>query len=481
MEEKYALIIDTVSIQQYIFSSNRLKENIGASYIVEKKLFDFESIDEIKKENYEIGYIGGGNSMLFFRTRDLRSTFKKVYNRYVLSHFPGIRIAYGEIDNFEFNESKFKESRNKLIQNLILQKSSNHLECVPFKMGIVDDCPSSNEGIEEIIDGKEVSKQTALKRIAGDDSDAKINEVFKSKIGKYKFTNELSKLGQPVEKGYIAIVHADGNGIGKEFMSCKTLDDLRKLSSQVEGISTGIMNEMIDYIVELLPTLENDDRFNIKENCLPFRQIVAGGDDITFVCEGKLGIHFAYKLLHLMKYPNNGQKPVSACAGIAIVHSKFPFYKAYQLAEELCSLAKKESREKMNDNDCRLAFLVSSGNLAGDLDAILENNFMGSNRNLFGGSYSLGLENSFSEFVNGIRYFQNNELFPKNKAMQLREALKSNSSTQNYFLTELTARKLKLPYPYSDENGNNNLFNSENKTTLFDMLEMIDFYPEFLK
>jgi hypothetical protein len=30
-----ALIVDTVSIQKYIFSSNKLKENIGASYIVE--------------------------------------------------------------------------------------------------------------------------------------------------------------------------------------------------------------------------------------------------------------------------------------------------------------------------------------------------------------------------------------------------------------------------------------------------------------
>jgi hypothetical protein len=31
-----AVIIDTVSIQSYIFSSNKLKENVGASYLVKK-------------------------------------------------------------------------------------------------------------------------------------------------------------------------------------------------------------------------------------------------------------------------------------------------------------------------------------------------------------------------------------------------------------------------------------------------------------
>lgn len=31
----------------------------------------------------------------------------------------------------------------------------------------------------------------------------------------------------------------------------------------------------------------------------------------------------------------------SACAGVAIVHQSYPFYKAYEIAESLCSSAKK--------------------------------------------------------------------------------------------------------------------------------------------
>ena len=470
--KNFALLIDTVSIQQYIFSSNRLKENIGASYIVENELFNEVYFTNM---NAEIGYIGGGNALLFFETSELRSDFKENYNAHVLSNYPGIRIAYGEVDNFDRSEDGFQKSRNAINSDLICQKFIYHLECVPYKMGIVDDCPSSNEGIEDTIDNKEVSKQTAIKRIKGDTSNNKLNQSLSPIISKYRFTNELSELGQPSEKSYIAIVHADGNGIGKQFMDCKSLKELQELSNEVKNIANDVMNDLVRYLIEITPTLEKDSRFKIKNQCLPFRQIVAGGDDITFVCEGKLGVHLAYKTLQIMNSTKNGtRKAVSACAGIAIVHTKFPFYKAYQLAEELCALAKKESREKENGNDNRLAFLVSTGNLAGDLDAIVENNYKHQTGNLFGGSYSLGTENSLTELIKGIRYFQSDK-FPKNKAMQLRDMLKASTSSQEYFLAELRARGLKLPNPYEQTK----LF-EENRTTLYDMLNLIEFFPEFL-
>jgi hypothetical protein len=88
----YAVLLDTVSIQRYIFSTNNLKENIGASRIVEdiynshlkeviKGLFvvsddDYYNAWEENPEKitilddsslFEIGYIGGGNALLFFK------------------------------------------------------------------------------------------------------------------------------------------------------------------------------------------------------------------------------------------------------------------------------------------------------------------------------------------------------------------------------------------------------------------------------
>ena len=44
-----AVIIDTVSIQSYIFSSNKLKENVGASHLV-KKIYEIELKEALEKD-----------------------------------------------------------------------------------------------------------------------------------------------------------------------------------------------------------------------------------------------------------------------------------------------------------------------------------------------------------------------------------------------------------------------------------------------
>lgn len=92
-----ALIIDTISIQAYIFGSNKLKENIGGSYIVEELVYKkmipkalvsagiSTSIDILEwndsdsaphklqhnpDQTVEIAYVGGGNAFLIFRRRE---------------------------------------------------------------------------------------------------------------------------------------------------------------------------------------------------------------------------------------------------------------------------------------------------------------------------------------------------------------------------------------------------------------------------
>ena len=85
-----AVLLDTRSIQKYVFGCNELKTNVGASYIVDKifeeimcgkvlKEYTEASIETGWKENheikmltnsakkYEVAYIGGGNMLLLVR------------------------------------------------------------------------------------------------------------------------------------------------------------------------------------------------------------------------------------------------------------------------------------------------------------------------------------------------------------------------------------------------------------------------------
>jgi hypothetical protein len=91
---------------------------------------------------------------------------------------------------------------------------------------------------------------------------------------------------------------------------------------------------------------------------IPIVPLVLGGDDLTVVCDGKLALNFTQKFLKAFERETNslnncsgiirdiaekslGVGRLSACAGVAMVKSHFPFSVAYDLAEALTKSAKK--------------------------------------------------------------------------------------------------------------------------------------------
>ena len=79
------------------------------------------------------------------------------------------------------------------------------------------------------------------------------------------------------------------------------------------------------------------------EKILPMRPILLDGDDFTFICTADLAIPIAAGFMEqLSLLQKEKTKKITACAGIAFVHSHFPFYEAYKIAEESCSRAKKK-------------------------------------------------------------------------------------------------------------------------------------------
>jgi hypothetical protein len=504
-----ALLIDTLSIQSYIFGSNKLKENVGGSFIIEHLVYN-EMIPEAlsiggiadnlnpdgwktKPEDYllkhnqnakvEIGYIGGGNALLLFRTMTDAKTFVEIYSRLLLLHFPGLKTAYGLVENFNYEEGEeYKKFRKKLNEDLLRNRNFSNAHVIPLKHGIVEDCPLTNEAQEfSFKEGNEqrVISGLAWSRLAQVDSAQKtLSEKFGDQIeDQFTFSLELDKLGQPDDKGYIAIVHADGNGMGQRFMGCKSLAETRKLSSSVADYADNIMEKMIGYIISLFQgnkskldwTLEKDEKTG--KTILPIRPLIIGGDDITFVCEGRLGVHLAEKLLEYMcQTPINGET-IHACAGVAIVHTKYPFYKAYQLAKELIKRAKDASRGESGGS--WLEYMISTGGFSGTLNEIIEDQFSVAGRGeLKNGPYRIdGSSATVHKLHKGMMSFSNG--WPRNKIKDLRDVLCKDSVHQRYFLTEMEARGLALP------DGANSLW-QDSKTPYYDMIEMLDFYPESL-
>lgn len=92
-----------------------------------------------------------------------------------------------------------------------------------------------------------------------------------------------------------------------------------------------------------------------KDGQLYMRPVVIGGDDLTVVSRADLAIPFVREYLDSFEKKSEAEKTVgrlSACAGIAFVKSSYPFYYAYNLAETLCGIAKKDAKSReMTAND----------------------------------------------------------------------------------------------------------------------------------
>lgn len=166
----------------------------------------------------------------------------------------------------------------------------------------------------------------------------------------------------------LAVVHIDGNGMGArcnrffEKLSRSYVGDQNgdeehrwnRFRNTVNGFSQAIDKDFKEALSKMYERVSGsikggklkDLAFKYEKRTgktyFPIRGIIASGDDICFVTDGRIGIECAAIFLEELGKITNSEdgKAYSASAGVAIVHQKYPFFRAYELAESLCSNAK---------------------------------------------------------------------------------------------------------------------------------------------
>lgn len=168
----------------------------------------------------------------------------------------------------------------------------------------------------------------------------------------YKLVDKFKELGgSKDESNFISVVHIDGNAMGARVERMYENNKLpwEAFKVHLQAFSKAIDKDFKDAYKEMTDEVRKNIEsgrladLSLKEKNFPVRRIITAGDDICFVSEGRIGIECAVSFIKaLTKKENEEDKEgYAACAGIAIVHQKYPFYRAYELAESLCSNAKK--------------------------------------------------------------------------------------------------------------------------------------------
>src|SRR5579872_474470 len=85
------VVVDTARIQGYVFGSNRLRENLGASYLVAMATGEW-ALNAIGTSGGTPIYSGGGNTVAEFPDGASAGRFSRALSERVLEEAPGLRL-----------------------------------------------------------------------------------------------------------------------------------------------------------------------------------------------------------------------------------------------------------------------------------------------------------------------------------------------------------------------------------------------------
>ena len=283
-KEVGAILLDTRSIQKYVFSCNKLKTNVGASYLVDGIFNDLmqkivlpsfnlkmpeiswqesKQIEMIKDDSIEaeIVYIGGGNMLIlinkFSGKEDNLNLCREIVKKWtleILKKAPGLKTgaAIGMMDVERFKDSldkmyvQLKQNQNTVLPQVDLPYTGLTLECnISGKTADTFDWADKN-WIAKEVKAKTDAYTYASKKVRSEYKD--ILEKDDSR-DKYDFASELEKIGCKEGESYISVIHIDGNNMGVKFSKCKDSQERKELSLKVAKIVQNAFCELIKTII----------------------------------------------------------------------------------------------------------------------------------------------------------------------------------------------------------------------------------------
>ncbi len=344
----FLVLIETSGNQNYIFSTNKLKENIGASELtyqagtkwvleaveqisqskwswekkltlLRDKLLDATLNKPIETGNHvkvEVILATSGKALLLTQNKEDAQTIIRYVTKKALNEAPGLDIG-GVIQKIDWENDSLGEINRKIHQKFESVRSQKPALDLRFlRLPIIAQCSTSGlpaSNLDEDKQGKSVLRSAVSnsKRKYSQAGFQRIARLLNQKNSRSKFVRSVRLLdeelrketnkNQPRRLEWLSVIHADGNGLGSIFI--KFDQHINDSSLSVSQANRHYVEQLKKFSIALDICTENAflsalEVFKTeKQGLLPIVPLILGGDDLTVLCDGKYALNFTEKFL----------------------------------------------------------------------------------------------------------------------------------------------------------------------------------------
>lgn len=357
----YLYRFEARGIQSYILGHRKLKRLLGASAIVRELVRDVlprvlgqigmkADVDSDDLENTLL-ISAAGLAVVAFESKAKLQQFLRVWPYIVATYAPGLRTAQAWVDGDKNDDAAHKKLEARLKQvrkvppvdlpagNPVMDRSAyRKLPALPKP--VLDE----DSGTEETIDASAACAIRMAEKLRPNKPGEPLNKqsleyfVYKTDGVEPPDATFPRDLNEMTEGRYIAVIHADANGIGAWFRGKMKFDERRKRSRALGRISRAALRAGLK---KAQPNAaDNDDpKFVLG---VP---ILCGGDDLVMILRADRANDFliAYAAEFKAGMSRYGYAGFSLSAGVAFVRPNHAFHLAHRLADQLGKRAKNAS------------------------------------------------------------------------------------------------------------------------------------------
>lgn len=410
--------IDVLGIQGYVFASHRVRDVLAASWMVDHivKRSD-DALVQWGMTSDRVLLAAGGNAIIEFGNLDEARAWARQYTRWLHEEAPGIEVV---VAHRAYDGRSLAWALKALAIDLARAKLERWPSAPQLGLGVTAACavtglPATSLDRHDHAPVSlhiEMLRSDEVLRCAKERWERYLPETLERAPGwRADFPLELDLMGRSHgETSLVGVVHVDGNSVGRTISNwldrcldeelgdervraeygewSRALSELgeRVLCATVRRVASCVVEEQGEHGERMCSVrgTPHDLGFSLRDwrddetvraarqtAFLPLRPILLGGDDLTFVCDGRIALDLAAAALREFEaneIPHLGQggdgTTFSACAGVAIVKAHAPFGRSYDLAENLCASGKRaqqEAKERNSvDSGCWLDWHVGS-------------------------------------------------------------------------------------------------------------------------